>query len=195
MADNYPYHLGLVLAKSFHNQAINPHVSTIFAGPYITCLIKGMSLVNYVDLMTIDGGYSPITFCNLHKLGLTMAGTSRGDPSSTHPKILALPPATTARPRSPPSPSILASHYDQGTCFVSVFQWLQRSVTMIAPSTWGFIYLLSLHPLPDYRTMGELPLLIEPWTSICLPMMLSLILPRVLHSDHCIANFLFFVQF
>lgn len=77
MADNYLYHPGLVLTRSFHHQATNPHVRTIFAGPYITHLIKRMGFLNCVDHMTIVTGYNPINFRNFQKLGLPMASTSR----------------------------------------------------------------------------------------------------------------------
>lgn len=76
MADNIPYHMGFVLATVFHHQATDPRASTIFIGPYITILLQGIDLLGNLDWLTIMGGYNPITFHSLEKLGLPMPSSS-----------------------------------------------------------------------------------------------------------------------
>lgn len=65
MANNVSYHMKFVVATSFHHQTTDSRARTIFIDPYITQLIKGISLLGCVDRMTIVGGYNPNTFCSL----------------------------------------------------------------------------------------------------------------------------------
>lgn len=71
MADDVPYHMRFVVAASFHHHATDLRASTIFTSPYITRFIRGMGLLKCVHRMTIVGGYNPITFCSLQKLGIS----------------------------------------------------------------------------------------------------------------------------
>lgn len=58
-------HLGYKIILDMHQQAIDPRVGVIFAGPYIYQLIWGIGLRGGASGMRIEGGSSPITIDTL----------------------------------------------------------------------------------------------------------------------------------
>lgn len=61
ISDNIPYHMGYVIVTTYFQQATDPKVGTLFLGPYITWLIRGMSLLGNVDQMLRVGWFNFIT--------------------------------------------------------------------------------------------------------------------------------------
>lgn len=63
-------HLGYVLNTMIYHQATNRWIGTIFVGPYITRLAKGINLFGGVDHDTTIGQFNPIIIVTLWVIGL-----------------------------------------------------------------------------------------------------------------------------
>lgn len=66
MGDRTPYHLGFVIADSFHHQATATRGHTIFLWPYINWLIRGMGLLGDMDHVPTVGRYNLISLRRMH---------------------------------------------------------------------------------------------------------------------------------
>lgn len=68
--ERYPIHLGHLFAELFVNQGTYTRLGSIFAGPYITHMIRGMGLIEHSRDMHIVGGFSPLGMATMFSMGM-----------------------------------------------------------------------------------------------------------------------------
>ena len=68
--EHYPIHLGHLLAELLYHQGTHSRLGAIFAGPFITRLIKGMGLLDQTQGMKIVGSMTPLGVQTLVSMGI-----------------------------------------------------------------------------------------------------------------------------
>lgn len=70
MLNDFHLYLGYEVSNSILHPGINPHIGALFIGPYLTCLIKCMGILEGIDRMRVVDGISFMTLEILRLMGM-----------------------------------------------------------------------------------------------------------------------------
>lgn len=69
MLDVFEVHFGYKVVVSIAHQGTNPRISSLFVGPYITRLVKGMGILEGIGKMRMVGAVASISLETPRSMG------------------------------------------------------------------------------------------------------------------------------
>lgn len=70
MLDGFEQHLGYKVAVSIVHQEIDPRISFLFVGPYITRLVRGIGILEVTNRMRVVGKVISMSLDTLRLMGM-----------------------------------------------------------------------------------------------------------------------------